>query len=112
MLVAIVIGQLHLLARGWLGPRPGVVVREVEDVLRFGVDQVEDEYEVLTAQADCALGIMSIDEVPANTYIIDVVARDGEGIIQFNGQEEIEVDRGDVADLEVRLLPVRTDVTE
>ena len=78
----------------------------------IGITVFEDEYEVLTGQADCALGVMTIDDVPANSYIIDVVARDSAGIIQFNGQEEIEVDRGDVSQLEVRLLPVRTDVTE
>ena len=82
------------------------------DVDLIGITLFEDEYEVLTAQADCALGGMTIDEVPANSYIIDVVARDSDGIIQFNGQEEIEVDRGDIADLEVRLLPIRTDVSE
>ena len=82
------------------------------DIDVIGITLFEDEYEVLTAQADCALGVITIDEVPANTYIVDVVARDFEGIIQFNGQEEVEVDRGDLADLEVRLLPVRTDVTE
>lgn len=78
----------------------------------IGITFFEDEYEVLTATANCASGGMLIDEVPANSYIVDLVGRDSEGIIQFNGQEELIVDRGDNTELEVRLLPVRTTVDD
>lgn len=80
---------------------------EIETV---GITLFQDEYEVLTGEAPCQDAAMTIDQVPANTYVIDLVARDASGNIQFNGQESLVVERGDQTAIEVRLLPLRTGV--
>ncbi|MCA9563466.1 MAG: hypothetical protein KC561_08250 [Myxococcales bacterium] len=75
----------------------------VEDVL---VTFFRDEMAYRTESGPCEGEILIIDEVPANTYIVDVVGRDDRGVALFNGQDELTVGRGESADIEIRLSTV------
>lgn len=84
-------------------------IRQVDIVL------FEDEYEIYSATADCTLGVVELEDIQADTYMVDVAAIDDGGRARFNGQEEVRVDRGDRADVEIRLMEIgadRPDATE
>jgi hypothetical protein len=68
----------------------------------------EDEYEIYADTFGCDAGEAELLDIQADTYIVDVVARDESGMALFSGQEEVTVDRGDQSIVEIVLAELAT----
>ncbi len=76
-----------------------------------GVDDVEivvfdDDFIVTSLATTCDDGIERIEGLQSGLYTVSVLGRDGDGTIQFNGSDLVEVDKGDLGSVEVMLASI------
>jgi hypothetical protein len=63
----------------------------------------EDEYEIYSTSVACDAGEAFLEDQQADTYIVDLLGRDPDGLARYNGQDEVTVNRGDSVAVELRL---------
>ena len=73
-----------------------------------GIDEVEivvfdDDFIVTSLVTACDDGIERIEDLPSGAYTISVLGRDETGTVHFQGDATVEVDKGDLATVEVML---------
>jgi hypothetical protein len=66
----------------------------------------DNEHLLSTEVSPCADGIYILENILSGDYVVDILARDVDGVAQFSGQESIEIDRGDFMEIEVVLMEV------
>jgi hypothetical protein len=75
----------------------------VEDI---EITLFRDEYEIFSTTSECGPGTLLLEDIQADTYVIDLLGRDSQGVARFNGQDEVIVERGDTAQVEIRLMEI------
>ena len=73
-----------------------------------GIEEVEltvfeDDFVVDSIIAPCDDGTASLEDLVAGTYDVNLLARDSGGVAQFSGTETVDLQKGELAVMEIQL---------